>query len=173
MSETAAAREILAPFCEGRGLDLGFGGSAIKPDDPLCLTMDLEQGYCPSLEGHEQVLKGDATDLSFLCDEVMDYVFHSHLLEDFTWDQIPEIMQEWRRVLRPGGGMIINCPDEPIYRKHCEDTGQPYNHAHQNDDFSLATFKERILPVTGPWEIIHETPLHGAYCWHLVLRKTS
>lgn len=171
MSETAAARDILAPYCEGRGLDLGFGGSAIKPDDPLCLTMDMAVGYCPSLEGHQQVFKGDATKLDFLCDETMDYIYHSHLIEDFTWDEIPAIMNEWRRVLRFGGHMVINCPDEPIYRAHCEKTGQPYNEAHKNADFSLATFKERIVPQTGPWEVVYENPLHGAYCWLLCLKK--
>ena len=31
MSETSAARPVLSQFCQGFGIDIGFGGSAIIP----------------------------------------------------------------------------------------------------------------------------------------------
>ncbi len=66
MSETARARDRLAEFIKGPHiLDVGFGGTACHPD---AITLDMPKGYCPSIEGHRQILRGDARDLSFICD---------------------------------------------------------------------------------------------------------
>lgn len=169
MSETKSAREDLAKYCEGIGVDLGFGGSAITD---TAITMDRHKPYCPSLEGHRQILRGDARDLSFICDNALDFVYSSHLLEDFLWVQLPAILQEWRRVLRVGGRLVICCPDEKVYREHCAQTNQPYNHNHKNFDFCLAQFKRRVLANSGgDWDIEMEKPLVNTYSWYLVAVK--
>ena len=72
MSETAAARSVLAPYCTGIGLDIGFGGSAISA---TAITFDLPRMYCPSFEGHRQHLQGDATKMPFICDGAFDYIY--------------------------------------------------------------------------------------------------
>lgn len=167
MSETSAARHLLAPHCVGLGLDLGFGGDPITPE---AVTFDQPQPYT-SVGSTRQVLRGDCRNLHFICDNAFDYVYSSHLIEDFLWTDIPAIVQEWRRVLKPGGAWVTLCPDEPVYSKHCRDTGQPYNLAHKNADFTLDEFKKRILPATGPWEIVAECPLLNTYSWYLVCRK--
>jgi hypothetical protein len=167
MSETAAARPNLAKYCTGFGIDMGFGGSAIVP---TALTFDMPTGYCPSFEGHKQIFQGDCRNLSFVCNEVFDYMYSSHLLEDFTYVELKQILIEWRRVIKTGGFLVTNCPDQQKFLAHCEKTGQPKNDAHKEQDFSLANFKKVVYGV-GDWEEIFVEPNAGAYSWHLVLKK--
>lgn len=167
MSETAAARSTLAPFCKGFGIDMGFGGSAIVPE---ALTFDMPKGYCPSFEGHKQILRGDCRNLSFFCDEVCDYIYSSHLLEDFSYSELVPILREWRRILKKDGLLITNCPDQQKFLAHCKKTGQPLNLAHKEQDFSLHNFK-KIANQVGKWEEVFVEPSAGAYSFYLVLKK--
>ncbi len=41
-SETSKHRDLLAPYCAGYGIDIGFGGDPITP---TALRMDLPQPY--------------------------------------------------------------------------------------------------------------------------------
>jgi len=75
-------------------------------------------------------------------------------------------------VLRPGGRLVLFCPDEQAYRAHCAATGQPYNQHHVHADFSLA-FVKRALGESAPCAILHETPLVDVYSWELVVEKTA
>jgi predicted SAM-dependent methyltransferase len=40
-----------------------------------------------------------------------ELVYASHLLEHFPHDRVPELLAEWRRVLAPGGALLIAVPD--------------------------------------------------------------
>ena len=117
-SETSKCRARLAPFCTGYGLDLGFGGDAIVPH---AIGMDMPQPYADVGKRPVQ-LGGDATQLVWFADSTLDFIFTSHLLEDFV--AIAPILAEWLRVLKPGGRLIIFCPDEQVYRKHCAATSR-------------------------------------------------
>lgn len=44
-------------------------------------------------------------------DGTADLVYASHLLEHFPTDRVPAMLAEWRRVLRPGGGLLVAVPD--------------------------------------------------------------
>ena len=167
MSETTHARPVLAKYCEGLGLDIGFGGDAIVP---AAITFDMERPYCPSFAGHKQIMKGDCKNLSMFCNESMDYIYSSHLLEDFTYSELKNIIAEWRRVLKPNGLLITNCPDQQKFLAHCHKTGQPLNMAHKEQDFSLQTFKN-VADKVGKWEEVFVEPSAGAYSFYLVLRK--
>jgi hypothetical protein len=70
------------------------------------------------------------------------------------------------------GRLILFCPDEQVYRRHCDATGQPYNTHHVHAGFSLDFVKE-ILDRIGGIEIMHESPLVDIYSWELVGRKVS
>lgn len=167
MSETAHARPHVAKFCTGLGLDIGFGGDKIVPE---ALSMDLPKPYTKVGED-KQILRGEAGRLDFLCDEVLDYIYSSHLVEDFTYPALVQMLKEWRRVLKPNGLLIIVAPDEGIYSAHCRATGQPYNAAHKNKDFSLGTFMSTALQA-GMWQrVAHSHQLIGTYSWWCVLRK--
>lgn len=165
-SETSKCRARLAPFCAGYGLDLGFGGDAILPG---AIRVDLPQPYTMLSEQPVQ-LGGSADDLRWFRDGTLDYVFSSHLLEDF--DDIEATVREWLRVLRPGGRLVLFCPDEQAYRAHCAVTGQPRNPYHKHDDFSLGYVKERLVRI-GQHRIIHEIALIDEYSWELVCEKVA
>ena len=168
MSETAVIRATLAPYCLGGiGLDIGFGGSAITT---TAITFDQVRPYT-KVGDDRQVLQGDCRDLSMFCDGALDYIYSSHLLEDFYYTEQVAIIREWRRVLTASGVLVTYCPDEKVFSAHCLANGQPYNLAHKECDMSLATFKMRVLDRTGPWEILAECPLVNTYSWYVVTRK--
>jgi len=163
MSETSRCRESLQKWCQGNGLDLGHGGDPIRP---AAVTVDLPHPY--SRVGHHPTnLEGDATSLYWFADGVLDYVYSSHLLEDFRNTRY--VLLEWLRVLKPGGHLVLYCPDEKRFRRHCAETGQETNMAHKHLDFSLAkvmTIMER-LPVDIVWQ---KDAMHD-YSWALVVVK--
>lgn len=164
ISETSKCRERLETYCTGYGLDLGFGGD---PINSKAIRIDLPAPY--SQVGRLPVqLGGKAEDLYWFKDNVLDFVFSSHLLEDFY--QTEEVLTEWIRVLKPGGRLIIFCPDEQIYRQHCKATGQPYNKQHVHEDFSLL-FVKKCLEKIGATRVIYESENQNIYSWDLVCEK--
>lgn len=164
-SETSKCRSRLAPFCQGFGLDLGFGGDAITSH---AIRVDLPVPYADT--GSQPVqLGGDTSKLHWFNDNVLDFIYSSHLLEDFV--DTKAVLQEWLRVLKPGGRLIIFCPDEQRFRSHCQKTGQPYNPHHKHAEFSLS-FVKTILAEIGGTTVIHETPDVDIYSWELVVEKT-
>ncbi len=169
MGETNVNRIILSPYCKGLGLDLGFGGDAIVKN---AITFDMPIPYT-NVGLDKQIMRGDCRNLSMFCDESLDYIYHSHLIEDFVWKDIIPIIWEWRRVLKYGGLLITCAPDEQIYSNYCKKNNHPYNMAHKNKDFSLEAFKSQIIENTGSWEALYECSLINTYSWHLVLKKTA
>lgn len=170
MSETKAARPTLAKFCNGIGLDIGFGGSAITPS---AITFDMPNRYAHTQENHKQILKGDCKNLNFFCNNSLDYIYSSHLLEDFTYKDLVPIIKEWRRIIKDDGLLITNCPDQQKFLAHCKKTGQPLNLAHKEQDFSLHNFRTKVIANTGKWEEVFVEPNAGPYSWYLVLKKLA
>jgi uncharacterized protein (TIGR02246 family) len=167
-SETSKARPRLSKFCQGNGIDLGYGGDPIVP---TVITMDLPRPYA-RLGDHPQNLAGDARDLYWFRNNILDYVYSSHLLEDFSSKETAAVLREWLRVIKVGGVLVLYGPDEQAYRAHCKKTGQDYNPSHKIDDFGLRYVK-RVLEQNfqGTYSIVHEIELIDDYCFDLVVRK--
>jgi predicted SAM-dependent methyltransferase len=163
-SETAKCRGRLAPFCVGDGADLGFGGDPITPD---AIRIDLRTPYAYVGASRPQ-LHGDATRLSWFNSGSLDYVFSSHLLEDF--EDTESVLREWLRVVRPGGRLVLFCPDEQRFRAHCVRTGQVYNAHHKHEHFSLGYVKA-VLDRIGLTRVLLENPDVDGYSWDLVVEK--
>lgn len=164
-SETSKCRERLSKWCTGYGIDLGFGGDPITPG---AIRMDMQNPYADYLGIHPVQLGGDVTDLYWFRDGVLDFVYSSHVLEDF--EDTESVLREWLRVLRAGGNLVIYCPDEQIYRKYCDSTGHPYNTHHVHENFSL-DFVRRSLAGVGGTRELHAAPLVEEYSWELVVQK--
>lgn len=169
-SETSKARPRLSPFCRGNGVDLGYGGDPITPS---AITLDLPAPYT-KLGDHPQNLAGDARDLYWFKDGVLDYVYSSHLLEDFSPGEMTAVIREWFRVIKTGGFMVIYSPDEQAYRAYCGKRGEPPNPAHKIDDFGLKYLKGVLeRNFRDRYVIEHEIELVDDYGFDLVLRKLS
>lgn len=92
-------------------LNIGSGprGSGLRPPgfDPLLwreLRLDADPGVLPDL-------LSPAHDLRGLEGASVDAVFSSHCIEHLYLDQAVPALQEWRRVLRPQGFLLLVCPD--------------------------------------------------------------
>lgn len=124
MGETTNIREHAIKYCIGLGLDLGCGGDKITPHS---IGFDLPQPYFQA--GNDVIeMKGDARFLPFN-DNVLDYIFSSHLLEDFT--DTAGLLKEWLRVIKPNGYLVLYLPDELRYREYCKQTNQGVNGNHK------------------------------------------
>jgi hypothetical protein len=165
-SETSKCRARLAPFCVGAGVDVGPGGDPIRD---TAIRVDLPNPYSHAGFLPPQ-LTGETGGLPWFRDETLDYVYSSHVLEDFE-DPKP-ILVEWLRVCVLGGHLVLFCPDEQAYRQYCRDKGLQRNEMHKQDDFCLRMVKA-ILAEIGGTTVIHENPLVDIYSWELVVRKAT
>ncbi len=55
--------------------------------------------------------------LSFIRDDDVDLIYNCHVLEHFKRRDVGRVLQEWKRVLKPGGVLRISVPD---FAKLCE-----------------------------------------------------
>lgn len=143
MSETEKYRHLTVHYCDGIGLDIGSQGNPVVP---WAMQVDLPHDefgkYCGiSLPESVQLPVGDMN-LPFR-DGVLDFVYSSHLLEDFL-DWEPHLL-EWTRVLKRGGKLVILIPDKARW---CEavKSGQPPNcaHKHEGGVGELSTYAPRL-----------------------------
>ena len=170
MSETSRCRERLTPFCSGSGVDVGFGGDPIKRDS---ITVDLVRPYTQVgiKPRHLSVEEGGMPWLTrWFAPRSLDYVFSSHLIEDFTYCDQRQIIEDWMTVTRKGGVIVLYQPDQQAFEAHCRRTGQGLNAAHKERDYSLETFKRRVIwPLN--LRVLHEDPAVEDYSWEIVLEK--
>lgn len=120
-SETSRYRHLTKKYCyradgePGCVVDLASQGDPVVP---WAIQFDLppkEFAYYNSnhpARGPIQ-LRGDARQLPF-DDYSVDTLYSSHLLEDFeVWTPV---LAEWRRVVKPGGHLIILVPDRELFQ---------------------------------------------------------
>lgn len=120
--ETGRNRNWFLPFCRGTGVDLGCG---CAPIHERAIRIDRTEGH-----GH---ITGDVSSLPWFQDGVLDYVYASHVLEDFA-DWWP-VLREWTRVIRVGGHLCIAVPDHQEFRKAVA-AGQPDNGDHKHESYA-------------------------------------
>lgn len=153
MSETAKWRQETVKYCQGNGVDLGCGGDPIVP---RALAVDLppaaaETYTTTDFERGVIQWRGDVRRLPWFADDSLDYVYSSHVLEDFSdWR---EVLVEWGRVVRPGGYLVILVPDQQRWAM-AVGAGQPPNHNHANE-FDVGQLGE-CLRISGRWEVLED-----------------
>ena len=163
-SETSKCRSSLAQFCIGNGLDIGFGGDPIVPH-AICL--DLPSAYARYMD-FPQHLHGDASTLYWFNDNVLDFVYSSHVLEDFIHTE--SVLREWIRVIKPTGKLVLFLPDEKLYQKHCKLNGKTPNQHHIHENFSVK-FVEKILAKISLTKLVHKKNPVAKYSFELVVQK--
>lgn len=66
-------------------------------------------------------------------DGSVDLLYASHVLEHLATAEVPETLREWRRVLRPGGSLLVAVPDLDLVARH------------------LVEFRGWFTPPHNPW----------------------
>ena len=125
--ESKFALSEIAPFIgDGLVLDLGCGGAKIHPKT---IGVDIRPsgnvGVGVNLD-HPSVsdITAEVSDLAMLKDRSVDAICARHIVEHLI--DIPKALKEWKRVLKPGGKLVIISPD---YR-HCEAISVDPSHVH-------------------------------------------
>jgi len=108
-------------YTHGIGLDLGCGHEKINPATAIGIDAG---GNAANI--NIDLSKPDA--LKIFSDEYFDYVFSSHLLEDFY--DTETALREWWRVIKPGGHLILYLPHKYFYPDFKDDPGVNPNHKH-------------------------------------------
>lgn len=92
-----------------RVLDIGCGTSRIILDLPNAVGMDILQNKLRWLKPqHDRLVRGSCEQLPF-DDASFDCIINSEVIEHVP--DVPEIMAEMWRVLRPGGTLVLGTPD--------------------------------------------------------------
>lgn len=109
--ETAKSNDKRASFTgfydqymNGIGLDIGYRGSVVNAEPVLETAIGIELDY-PGYDGKTLPFQTES----------QDYVFSSHSLEHISdWKSA---IQEWFRVLKVGGNLILIVPHAALYEK--------------------------------------------------------
>jgi predicted SAM-dependent methyltransferase len=166
-SETSKYRNNLQKFCKGCGLDIGFGGDPISP---AAITLDLSRGRMAYCGDSPMNLDGDASNLFWFSDNVLDYVYSSHCLEDF--ENTKDMIIEWTRVLKIGGNLVLLLPDQKRYENHCKMIGAKPNPAHKIKNFGLLYLKN-ILSDINYLKVLYERDFKNNYNFLIVIKKIN
>jgi len=105
---------FIEKYLEGDGVDVGCGTNRLS-DDILAIDRQPNSKYanadfihdCHDLEIKKEVRFKNKT--FFFKDNVLDFIFSSHCLEDF--EDIPIVFLNWWRKIKPNGFMILLLPD--------------------------------------------------------------
>jgi len=129
-SETSKVRNIVLPYCVGRGCDIGFGGDKVKKID--CDGIDFPQPYAAAGKDKVDIGCDVINDDIPVADNTYDYVYTSHLIEDFV--NTNDALTKFIRILKSGGNLILVFPDQQKYEEICNKIGQPLNPYHVHAD---------------------------------------
>jgi len=85
-------------------------------------TLDIQAG-----PGVDYV--GDCSALSQFASASIETIYASHVLEHISFRQIEKVLKEWRRVLQPGGTLMVAVPDmDAICRLYVHPQTTPQDH---------------------------------------------
>lgn len=150
MTESCKYRHLVVGYLSGDGLDVGCGQEVVVPN---AIGFDLPDGLYSDYVGQPimsaALLHGSADSLPFK-DGTLDFVYSSHLLEDFS-DWMP-LLREWTRVLKIDGRLVIIIPDAILFGQ-AVNAGQPPNCNHKHE----GTVGELTQSVRGlPLEVLED-----------------
>jgi len=141
MREASKIRNFVLKWCQGKGLDLGCADDKIRPD-----AIGVDNRKWPGVD-----IYADVRNLTFAKDGEYDYVFSSHCLEHLKGDPM-EVLEEWLRVIRPGGYLVLYLPDSAYYAEPNPE------HFHS---FSHVEFVKRIREIPEFEYVFSEAQISG------------
>ena len=139
--ETSSVKHIILPYIEKDcyGIDIGFGGDLIREDFVSC---DLPVPY-GDYEGYKIDIPCDVSKGIPVKDNTFDVVYSSHLIEDF--ENTEAILEEFIRILKDQGTLILVFPDQKKYEEDCKLHGTVPNVAHKIKDMGLMYVYNKLV----------------------------
>lgn len=160
--ESFKVRYEVAPYARGRGIDIGCGPGRIFNS-----TMGFDLQPWGGDRGPNVI--GNAQKLSLFADEVFDYVYSSHLLEELQ--DTRAVLTEWWRLVKPGGNLILYLPHRDLYPNVGHEEANP-EHVH---DFLPGDIVEHMRAAAPDWELLvnDERNQLNEYSFLQVYKKTA
>lgn len=132
MSESAKYISLTRRYLNGHGVDVGSGG---WPVVPWAIQVELPR---QRFEHYNQ--RPLPENIQWTCDlfhdglpfkdGALDFVYSSHLIEDFSQEQHwPLLFREWARCLKKGGLLVVLVPEVVRWNEAIK-KGQPPNCSH-------------------------------------------
>lgn len=139
--ETTKLRPYLSKYCAGRGVDLGCGCAKIVEEAIGVEFTFYDEPDQASIYHNDENYWGHDLNLGLpmFKDDELDYVYSSHVLEDFSDPEVK--LAEWTRVLKPGGLLILVLPHGDFYPK----AGTP----EANDSHKMDWWEETLIEMAG------------------------
>ena len=165
-TEAQEIQGIADRYCVGNGLDLGCGERKIVAD---AVGVDFMTQY--AIAGHP-VTQADfhggwADYFNSEKPADLDYIFSSHLIEDF--DNAYQILDHWVEAIKPGGHIVLYLPIERKFKDHCHATGQLYNPHHKQNWTGYKDFMDKLTNDKVNLTEGYDGP--GIYSFYVVLQK--
>lgn len=149
-SETAKYRNLTTQYCQGNGIDIGSGGDPVVP---WAIQIELSEADYANYNNHnlprgpvQYRASGALFDLPFK-DETLDFVYSSHVLEDYARGDWRRLLPEWARVLKKGGYLIILVPEVDRWTFALQHLGQPPNCSHHSPEPRLLEVSVYVLEM--------------------------
>lgn len=171
-AESFYMRELAEKYLVGRGVDVACGCEKVIPS---AIGIDLPVQY--GIDGHPKTVaevRGRWLDVAAaFIPAQLDYVFTSHLLEDFEDIELIPYLQTMFAALKKNGIFMAYQPVEEEYRAHCLATSQVYNDAHRQKWTGAEDFVRCVQRLTRGVEIqlIDCGKGPGPYSFYVVMRK--
>jgi len=156
LAESRKCRERLRHHLHGRLADLGHGGTKILPH---AIGVDFFR-----VDHFDHI--GDCRDLWCFADQSFDTVYSSHCLEDL-WHPY-QALDEWTRVLRPGGKLVLYLPLRDFY----PNVGTPGANPGHKDDY-IPEDVERFLLDLGHMDVVHAARQEAENSFEIVAQKRA
>jgi predicted SAM-dependent methyltransferase len=157
--EASKCRHRVISYIRGTGLDLGCGNNKIVED---AIGIDAKKKRGTDL----QLDLRNSEPLGIFSDNYFDYIFASHLIEDFSATE--PVLAAWWKKIKPGGYLILYSPDPDYYPR----VGTPgSNVAHKRDLYWQDVWD--ILKSFGNARKISASRHNNSneYSWQLIVQK--
>lgn len=158
--------EAMLPLVEGRGIDVGCGGTKTSPE---AIGVDITPPGKSGAETSQREMASQADvqasgdDLYMFADGSLDYVIARHNLEHYT-DPV-RALSEWARVLKPGGALGLVVPDDEAFDTLRADPA--HKHA-----FTQGSLRSLVSLIPG-LSIVEQGTCQNEWSTYLVAEKTA
>ena len=141
--EASKVRWETIPYFHGRVLDIGCGPYKCFPH-----WTGVDNGHHWGMHGAD--VKCEATKLDLFASQSCDAVFSSHLLEHIPYKDVPSTLNEWMRVIKKNGHLMLYVPDEDEYPK----VGEKYANPDHKFNVSYDVIVECMKKIDYSWDMI-------------------